>query len=249
MLRRLIPTLAVVVVTMVLTSLFQPLSYLRALAQPDSCRAFPQTGRIVCGKFLAFWEKNGGLPAFGYPITNVFRAVSATDDEVYDMQYFQRAVFELHPENDPPHDVQLAHAGAFQFNSLYPEGNVKATYPMYPAGHTFKFEQRDSGSSLVFVTSFQTPDAPETVIAYFRREMLNQGWRLSSQMPPPTISFEYRDPWDDPSCAPDSPNRNPFIPCVTVYNLDLEIARSGSTTSVVQTLHYSTFCCLAARSD
>ncbi|HEX9989344.1 MAG TPA: hypothetical protein VGE45_12810 [Chloroflexia bacterium] len=38
------------------------------------------------------------------------------------MQYFERAVFELHPENQAPYDVLLSLAGLFQFIMKYPQG-------------------------------------------------------------------------------------------------------------------------------
>ena len=31
---------------------------------------FPQTGHTISGRFLSYWQNNGGLPVFGYPITD-----------------------------------------------------------------------------------------------------------------------------------------------------------------------------------
>jgi hypothetical protein len=37
------------------------------------CRYFPQTGYNVCGWILGYWERNGGLERFGYPITSAMQ--------------------------------------------------------------------------------------------------------------------------------------------------------------------------------
>ncbi|HEU5085816.1 MAG TPA: hypothetical protein VFT99_00175, partial [Roseiflexaceae bacterium] len=34
------------------------------------CRTFAETGHQVCGRMLKYWEQNGGLPVFGFPITD-----------------------------------------------------------------------------------------------------------------------------------------------------------------------------------
>lgn len=73
---------------------------------------FPQTGHSLGGVFLAYWQANGGLAAYGYPITEEFIETSKTDGKPYTVQYFERNRFELHPENQPPNDVQLGLLGA-----------------------------------------------------------------------------------------------------------------------------------------
>jgi polysaccharide biosynthesis protein PslG len=58
-------------------------------------RYFPETGFWVQGHFREYWETRGGLFVFGYPITGVFWHEG---DGMY-KQYFQRAIFEYHPEH------------------------------------------------------------------------------------------------------------------------------------------------------
>ncbi len=72
---------------------------------PDSIY-FPQTGHNLSGQFLAYWQANGGLSIFGYPITEAFM------ENGYLVQYFERNRFELHPENQPPYNVLLGRLGA-----------------------------------------------------------------------------------------------------------------------------------------
>jgi methionine-rich copper-binding protein CopC len=81
---------------------------------------FPQTGKRVGGKFLEYWQRNGGLAQQGYPISDEFTERSALDGKMYTVQYFERAVFEWHPENRPPFDVLLSQLGTFRFKQKYP---------------------------------------------------------------------------------------------------------------------------------
>jgi len=82
------------------------------LAAPptDDARYFPSTEHYISGRFREFWESRGGLFVFGYPLTNQF-AFPSTDGNTYQVQYFERAVFEYHPENPAPYDVLLTQVG------------------------------------------------------------------------------------------------------------------------------------------
>lgn len=83
-------------------------------SRPD-LRYFPETGFGVGGLFLEFWEENGGLMSFGYPISAEFDEVQP-DGRAFRVQYFERARFELHPEAaGTPYVVQLGLLGS----SLY----------------------------------------------------------------------------------------------------------------------------------
>ena len=82
------------------------------LAAPptDNARYFPNTEHYISGRFREFWEQRGGLFVFGYPLTAQF-AFPSTDGNIYQVQYFERAVFEYHPENPVPYDVLLTQVG------------------------------------------------------------------------------------------------------------------------------------------
>ena len=63
--------------------------------------------------FRKYWNYNGGLPVFGYPITEVTRERNPADGKVYHVQYFERARFELSTEYPGNADkVQLGRLGA-----------------------------------------------------------------------------------------------------------------------------------------
>lgn len=70
-------------------------------------RYFPETGFTVSGNFLRFWNRFGGLPVFGYPISPPF------EEDGMLVQYFERNRFELQPGVWPEHyDVLLGRLGA-----------------------------------------------------------------------------------------------------------------------------------------
>jgi photosystem II stability/assembly factor-like uncharacterized protein len=93
-----------------------------ARAQGNDEVLFPETGQTVRGRFLEYWRQNGGLAQQGYPISGEMQERSQTDGKTYTVQYFERAVFELHPENSRPYDVLLSLLGGFEFKNRYPEG-------------------------------------------------------------------------------------------------------------------------------
>jgi hypothetical protein len=82
---------------------------------------FPETGKRLGGKFLEYWQSHGALAQQGYPISDEFMERSDLDGKTYTVQYFERAVFEYHPENQPPFDVLLSQLGTFRYKQVYPQ--------------------------------------------------------------------------------------------------------------------------------
>lgn len=245
MFRRIMPLILVVALTMVLTTVFQPLSFLQSSAQQSSCRMFPETGRIVCGKFLAFWEKNGGLQIFGYPISNTFEDyLRDADKELHTVQYFQRAIFEMHPANQPPYDVQLSLTGAFQFSDPYYDSFAPATYPQYPNAEGITFEDTSGDRTQEMITTFRTKDQPAIVLQYYRQALLKQGWEEEKAPSNTNAIYIYRGPPVLPGCEGPPPN-GPFGPCRRTYYLLVVVAPSSTVgTNVRVEFSYSTFCCV-----
>jgi hypothetical protein len=104
------------------------------------CQTFPQTGKQVCGRFLEYWRAHGGLMQQGYPISNQFQEASEVDGKTYIVQYFERAVFELHPQNQPPFDVLLSLLGTMRYREKYPAG-VRELPPDTMPGPSMFFPQ------------------------------------------------------------------------------------------------------------
>lgn len=96
-------------------------SFVRA---QENSAIFPETGKRVGGLFLSYWQENGGMRQFGFPLSDEFTEVSDLDGKEYTVQYFERAVFEYHPENAPPYNVLLAQLGTFRYRARYEGRNV-----------------------------------------------------------------------------------------------------------------------------
>src|SRR3954465_7956715 len=90
--------LAILMIGMLCLGIVAPPRALARAASATEPRFFGETGHYVSGRFREFWEGRGGLFVFGLPLTGQF-AFPSTDGKTYQVQYFERAVFELHPEN------------------------------------------------------------------------------------------------------------------------------------------------------
>ncbi len=71
---------------------------------------FPETGHNLGGGFLDYWQANGGLAQFGYPLTEAFEQYLPAAGR-YTVQYFERARLEYHPENAAPYNILLGQFG------------------------------------------------------------------------------------------------------------------------------------------
>jgi hypothetical protein len=103
----------------------------------------------MTGVFLDYWDLHGGVEQQGFPIAEVLSEVSDLDGVPYQVQYFERAVFEYHPENrGTAYEVLLAQLGTYQYRQKYPNGapnqRPNGENPRYFAetGHTLGGEFR-----------------------------------------------------------------------------------------------------------
>ena len=80
---------------------------------------FPETGYKVGGAFLAYWQTHGGLAQFGYPLSPQMQEAGGSSGLI--VQYFERARFELHPENTgSEYEVLLTLLGVERASKLDP---------------------------------------------------------------------------------------------------------------------------------
>jgi hypothetical protein len=92
--------------------LYQKGQTLPVLFNASGCQFYPQvdSGYYICFDFLEFFEKNGGVAHFGYPISNF---------EILDgwiVQHFQRARLEWHPERPLGTWVMVSNIGIQYFH-------------------------------------------------------------------------------------------------------------------------------------
>lgn len=108
-----------------------------AAESPHLPRYYPQTGHTIAGPFLSYYDAHQGQETFGYPITE------AMEHEGWQVQYFQFARLELHPENEPAYFVTVGWLGDLLHRrrppvperNIPPVGNADRRY--FPeSGHT-----------------------------------------------------------------------------------------------------------------
>jgi Novel STAND NTPase 1 len=93
-------------------------------APEAGCRFFTETRHNICGNILASWRAHGlefdgrtgtseaeSVALFGLPLSDT-QSETFSDGQRYVVQWFERARFELHPENGPPYDILLGLLGA-----------------------------------------------------------------------------------------------------------------------------------------
>ena len=114
-------SLSLVTFFLLLTSVLIPVP--RLAAQADE-RCFPETGLCITGRIREFWEQNGGLPVFGFPITPLQEEL--IEGKPLRVQWFERNRLELHPENKRPYDVLLGRLGVDRLNQ---QGRDWFTFP------------------------------------------------------------------------------------------------------------------------
>lgn len=92
-----------------------------AMAQPstepvepqEGCEYFDSTGHNLCEPFEAYWNTNGGLEVFGYPVTEAVEETNADLGVDLLTQYFERERLEYHPENEgTEYEILLGRLGA-----------------------------------------------------------------------------------------------------------------------------------------
>jgi hypothetical protein len=92
-------------------------------ADPSTPNYYAITGHAIAPEFSDYWSSTGlefgdpgvsyreALALWGYPLSEPMLETNADGDTVL-TQYFERAVFEYHPENAEPYRVLLRRLGA-----------------------------------------------------------------------------------------------------------------------------------------
>ncbi len=79
-------------------------------APPQTCfPGIPNITDCLQGRFAEYWNINGGLPVFGYPITPTYDVITPT--QVILSQVVERNRLEYHPDISPPFDILLGRLG------------------------------------------------------------------------------------------------------------------------------------------
>lgn len=83
--------------------IYQPAPRLAPVPNTPTRLYFPRTGQILGGDMLAFWRAHGGEAIFGEPISGIVNEPNRDGSgRFYQMQWFEKACLERHPENHNP---------------------------------------------------------------------------------------------------------------------------------------------------
>lgn len=107
-------------------------------AQQSGRRCFPETGKCISGSIRTYWEANGGLAVFGYPVTDV--RVETLGNWSGPVQWFERDRLEDHGSEG----VMAGRLGAYL---LQLQGRSWTTFPQVstvPTGCVYTEETRHS---------------------------------------------------------------------------------------------------------
>jgi hypothetical protein len=137
---------------------------------PD-CTFVAETGHNMCGRFRTYWQQNGGLARFGYPITDPIE--ETIEGTTYWVQYFERRRMEYH-----------ALSGGTSYQAMV--GEVPATVLLGLLGRDVLIRERTSGCAeplpeLAAAVRIFNRDAP------LGCPLRNAGW---SALPGATAQFE-----------------------------------------------------------
>ena len=95
-------------------------------AKPGAAAPLPGAGHCFAavpdclrGVFARYWEQHGGLPVYGYPISEPFQEPGA-DGQTYLVQYFECNRLEYHPEaRGSATEIQLGLLGSQAYAQVY----------------------------------------------------------------------------------------------------------------------------------
>ncbi|MDQ6694198.1 MAG: cellulase family glycosylhydrolase [Chloroflexota bacterium] len=149
-------------------------------------RTFKETGFTVPAVFIKYWDANGALPIFGFPISDAHQEVNRTDSKLYLVQYFERNRFEYHPEfADTPNEVLLGLLGAeltrtrtFPTVDYFPDtaGKVYLDPTKHSLAEPFLTYWRQHGALGIFGYPISEPfmeknitDGKQYLVQYFQR--------------------------------------------------------------------------------
>lgn len=170
--------LALALIGATMVAVFSPASAGAAGANGPDRVYFPQTGHYLAYGFLTYWRDNGGVMTFGYPITGEMKDSYSG----LTVQYFQRAVFEYHPNNPAPYQVELRLLGSeftankrseAPFQHVNAATNADCTYYAV-TGHRLCFGFRDYWQDHGGLAIFGYPISEEftengMTVQYFQR--------------------------------------------------------------------------------
>ena len=152
------------------------------------CQWFNTTQQYVCGEFYSYWRKYGigthlnrpfsiaeNTALFGLPITGVY--TTTLNGNAYQVQVFERARFEYHPENPAPYRVLLGLLGQESLTPAVQQASVTPTPTATPIATAIPSASVDLSASFVVADYLATKGIlPESDLRHYRTSMPRFGY-------------------------------------------------------------------------
>ena len=210
----------------------------------QSARYFPETGHWLRGAFRTYWERNGAIPLFGYPLTEEYRR---SDGRI--VQWFERARFEL--ASSDPIVIELGRVGieytkGRDFPKVAPFTTNRERRYFPETGHSLKGMFRTTWESRGGVRIFGFPISEEltepingqnTLVQYFERARFELRFNPSrvefGQLARPMTPPQLLAPWP-PNALPPGPLNEDGTPRPPLPGMSIRV--TPGTAVVGQTL-------------
>lgn len=150
-----------------------------------SCRLYPETGKLICGGFLQYWQQHGGAQRIGRPLSNTMLESASSGGRTYTntVQYFDYVILRA-PISDPTVDqiLQMRSTPDY-FRRRYPVGQSDASifleYPPRVADAKMISIERDDSPPLLqgVVMTYSTTLEPDAVIDFYIDVMRKNDWK------------------------------------------------------------------------
>jgi parallel beta-helix repeat protein len=96
---------------------------------PNEVLQFSETGFALSNAFEAFWNRSGGIPVFGYPLTGELTELNSDTSKAHTVQYLERQRFEYHSDlAGTPYEVLMGRLGV----QAAERGGLLETEPFQP---------------------------------------------------------------------------------------------------------------------
>lgn len=192
--------------------------------QLQQCKTFKETGKTLCDAFLVYWEQQGKSARFGYPISSRLIEFAEDSGKLNNVQYFERARFELQLGNGSQHELLVTGSNVELFQEKYPLGETKAPFlhslPHVADAYDLKVERYEPLDSSGVTVIYRTASKPDAILQFYDSLMLGNGWvpQDPGEEDPDGRGFVFDD----------------HVPTHPVYSLDVLVSPVSESENTVQ---------------
>ena len=191
----------------------------RAANPTANASYYRETGHNLAAPFLEYWQTRGGLPVYGYPISEAFPERNPRDGKLYQVQYFERHRLEYHPEaQGTAAAIQLGLLGSQAYERTYgrlPPLRPNPALAPNPVSLAALRQQPRAGSDLQVARTIARTNA----YTHYGITYVSEGRRISGVMYVPAgrgpfpvaIMAHGYIPISDYSTGMDSRRESPFL--------------------------------------